>query len=304
MKASVKPPGNCKPPYSGGPSRKGTKMRKRVAGNKTIEENITKSDKTSESDAIGNGVRRIATEGVNRSAEEARETSTPNGTDNPSYDEKTKSDWEGSTNEKKGDDNIKDGGIDRSCDRANAMSPIRKCGSEYSNVSSPMSECKSVNNVDDFLENIESPGTARGIHVISASEGTSDISNEACDEPGLPNAGLTTDNGYEYSELDKGRDLTGKDNEEVVEENKSCIGRKREREREERKNYLPEIISGCSEENLPKEKQEETEGESEEKAHKVIGKKFERISANNLELDKDGKSVIVWTRYVLIAVSP
>ncbi|CAB4005653.1 GON-4 isoform X1, partial [Paramuricea clavata] len=162
-----------------------------------------------------------------------------------------------------------------------SMPLLTKYTSDLSNPSSPASECKSVDDLFDE-DYIESPETTQESQVTSASEGASDLSNEATD-PALSNASPTS--------------LEQCENREQTEETPHIkVGNKH------KKNDViskPEDVD-CSPDRIACGSTQATE-ETCKEGNEIINIEecsddFDnRISANNLEVDEDGKSVI-WTR--------
>ena len=272
-------------------------MKKRDTGNKNNGDNFRDLGRMRECDLDGDREVGVASEGVNRISKDIEETGGLIESGDSNYEKKIpdSDDEEGSTCRKIKED-VNDDGSGR-CDAESAMSPVRKYGSEQSNESSPASE--SVN-AEDFLENnMESPATTHGSHMTSTSEGTSDLSNEACDVHPTSNTSIMPADQYHCEEL-KGNfveEKTGVEVEnvklEISKEEEEIRSRKltdnkggRESYRNKRTSLFKEKTTG---ELINKESDVCREGEDKES-------EFERISANNLELDQNGKSVIVWTR--------
>lgn len=160
---------------------------------------------------------------------------------------------------------------------------LTKYTSDLSNPSSPASECKSVD--DPFDEDyIESPETTQESQVTSESEGASDLSNEATDVPALSNASPTS--------------LEQCENREQTEETPHIKAGNKHQENDVISK--PEDVD-CSPDRVTRGSTQTTE-ETCKEGNEIINIEecsddFDnRISANNLEVDEDGKSVI-WTRY-------
>lgn len=151
-----------------------------------------------------------------------------------------------------------------------SVSHLTKYTSDFSNPSSPASECKSVD--DPFDEDyMESPETTQESQVTSASEAASDLSNEATDVPAM--SSVSPDSSAQCENREKR--TRNVDGEKDVISDVKCA---------ERTTSIKVNEVACSE------------------GIKIIDKEEcsnnvkEQISANNLEVDADGKSVI-WTRY-------
>jgi hypothetical protein len=153
-----------------------------------------------------------------------------------------------------------------------------KSNSDLSNVSSPASECKSVD--DPFDEDyMESPETTRESQVTSASEAASDLSNEAVDVPAISTVSpdSLTQRGHDRHSEKIPNTKTSDVCADVISkpENISCHPG----------GSTPHVINEIHE--------EESKITTNEKCSNDLGP---RIFANNLEVDEHGTSVI-WTRY-------
>lgn len=165
------------------------------------------------------------------------------------------------------------------------VSLLTKYASDVSNPSSPGSECKSGDNDDPFDEDyMESPGTTQESQVTSASEAASDLSNEALDTPTSNHSpgslaqceNMETTEGNDKKPHSEAHDFHAKEavvlkqqTEESSSSQRTCST-----------NVAEEVCA---------------ERSDKDECSNDLGR---RISANNLEVDEDGKSVIVWTRLV------
>ncbi|CAB4015394.1 Hypothetical predicted protein [Paramuricea clavata] len=163
-----------------------------------------------------------------------------------------------------------------------SMPLLTKYTSDLSNPSSPASECKSVEDLFDE-DYIESPKTTQESQVTSASEGASDLSNEATDVPALCNASQTS--------------LERCENREQIEETPHIKAGNKHQENDVISK--PEDVD-CSPDRVACGSTQATE-ETCKEGNEIINIEecsddFDnRISAHNLEVDEDGKSVI-WMR--------
>ena len=164
-----------------------------------------------------------------------------------------------------------------------SMSLLSKYASDLSNPSSPASEYKSVDEPSDE-DYMESPEITQESQVTSASEAASDLSNEAIDIPDMPNTSpksleqcenlqKTVTEAYDTpgSAFTENKIISTHEDVDDKIEQSVCDSTQGSKE-------MPEVLirdnEGCS-----------TQIDA-------------RISANNLQVDENGKSVI-WTRYKL-----
>lgn len=241
-------------------SRKHRRAKKDDASDKNIDENVMDYDK--DNDIIEDIVDR--TEEVNDDAGDSYDKALDSDED---YDEPTdKANSDSESREITND--------------TESVSQLTKYASDLSNPSSPASECKSVD--DPFDEDyIESPETTQESQVTSASEAASDISNEATDVPAMSSVSpessqLECENLEQSEKTVHLRAMNADAEKEVVSENVKCSP--------ERTGSTPSAEDVCNNGNERINKEE------------CSNNVDQRISANNLEVDSDGKSVI-WTRY-------
>ena len=153
-----------------------------------------------------------------------------------------------------------------------------KYNSDLSNPSSPASECKSVDDPfdEDCMEFLEITQESR---MTSASEAASDLSNEAIDVPAISTVSpdsLKECENAKQTEQTEDEKTSNTCTEDVISkpENIDCN------------------IEGSTCEVLDETQEENCELTKNEESSNGLG---QRISANNLEVDEDGTSVI-WTR--------
>lgn len=260
-------------PASRNISKKCRRVKKDDINDKNVCENVIDYDKDRDEDITEDTIDRH--EEMNGICEDMR--------DNGSKALESDEDDEGYMDKINSDSEIREASHDN-------ISLLAKYASDVSNPSSPGSECKSGDNDDPFDEDdMESPGTTQESQVTSASEAASDLSSEALDI--LP----TTSNHSPGSlaQCENMETTEGLDKKPHSEANgfhaKEVVVLKQEAENSSSSertcstNVAEEV---CTERSSVIDKNE---------CSNDLGK---RISANNLEVDKDGKSVIIWTRLV------
>lgn len=172
-----------------------------------------------------------------------------------------------------------------------SVSLLTKYTSDLSNPSSPASECKSVD--DPFDEDyMESPETTQESQVTSASEAASDLSNEATDVPAMSSVSPESSQQCENIELSE---KTAHLRTMNVDAEKEVYGENIKEVDAENIKYSPKRTACGSTQGGEDVCNDGNKRTNEEECSNNVD---QRISANNLEVDADGKSVI-WTRYEL-----